>query len=137
LIVITLVAVLAAIAIPRFATSSRRSKEAALRNTLRNVRVAQERFFQLYEAYPNDLEDLTDPNRPTTGVWTDNIAVKPWGTRVYQGPLIEVGQIASNVYIKDPVSGSNLSVSRQSNGELRIRSSASGNDSTGKPYSSY
>ena len=136
LIVIIVVAVLAGIAIPKIATSVRRSKETALRQTLTQLRNAQIQFFHLYEAYPDDIEDFTDPN-PTTNLWTDNVAAKPWGTRVYHGPILQQGVVQSNYYIKDPVSGKDFSVSRLSTGELVIKSSASGRDSRGILFSTY
>lgn len=136
LIVIIIVAVLAAIAIPRISNVTRRSKEIALRRTLRDLRVAQQRYFQLYAGYPNDLEDLTDPNPPTY-IWIDDEERKSWGTRVYEGPLLIQGQVLSNVFIKDPVSGNNFNTTRLSSGELRIRSSATGNDSSGIAFSTY
>ena len=136
LIVIIIVAVLAGIAIPKMARATRSAKEAALRQTLRDLRVAQQRYFQLYAGYPNDIEDLTDPNHPTY-IWENGEARTTWGSRVYQGAILVQGQELSNVFIKDPVSGENLTTSRLSNGELRIRSSASGNDSRGIAYSSY
>jgi prepilin-type N-terminal cleavage/methylation domain-containing protein len=136
LLVIIIVAVLAAIAIPKVALNNRRSKEAALRYTLRQLRDAQDKFFQLYGAWPDDIEDFTDPN-PTTTVWINQTTSQPWGTRIYQGPLLQQNQARSNHFILDPVSGTNFSVSRLANGSLRIRSSASGNDSRGVPYSSY
>lgn len=136
LIVIIVVSVLAAIAIPKAANSARRSKEATLRQTLSQLRNAQMMFFQFYEAYPNDLEDLTDINPPSK-VWTNDENSEPFGSRQYQGPLLQQGTLQSNHYINDPVSGGRFSVSRRSNGELRIRSSATGRDSNGVLYSSY
>lgn len=136
LIVIIVVSVLAGIAIPKVAIGARRAKEASLRQTLTQLRNAQVQFFQLYEAYPDDIEDFTDPN-PTTNLWTDNVAAKPWGNRVYHGPILQQGTTQSNYFIKDPVSGRDFSVSRLSNGELRIRSSATGRDSQGILFSTY
>jgi prepilin-type N-terminal cleavage/methylation domain-containing protein len=136
LIVIIIVSVLAAIAIPKMSRATRFAKEAALRQTLRDLRVAQQRYFQLYAGYPNDIEDLTDP-QPPTYIWENGEARTVWGSRVYQGAILVQGQELRNVYIKDPVSGNNFNTTRLSSGELRIRSSATGNDSSGIAFSTY
>ena len=86
LIVIIIVSVLAAIAIPKMSRATRFAKEAALRQTLRDLRVAQQRYFQLYAGYPNDIEDLTDP-QPPTYIWENGEARTVWGSRVYQGAI--------------------------------------------------
>lgn len=135
-IVIIVVSVLAGIAIPKVAIGTRRAKEASLRQTLTQLRNAQVQFYNLYEAYPDDIEDFTDPN-PTTNLWTDNIAAKPWGNRKYLGPILQQGIERSDHYILDPVSGKSFSVSRLATGELSIKSSATGRDSRGVLFSTY
>jgi prepilin-type N-terminal cleavage/methylation domain-containing protein len=136
LIVIIIVAVLASIAIPKFTKQQRASKEATLRSTLRQLREAQQKFHAHYDGWPDDIEDFTDP-LPTSRVWTSDTVFEGWGTRVYQGPLLQQGQEIRHHFIKDPVSGNNFNTLRLPTGELRIRSSATGNDSNGIPYSTY
>jgi prepilin-type N-terminal cleavage/methylation domain-containing protein len=60
LIVITLVAVLAAIAIPRFSSSGKRSKETALRASLKVLRQGVNRFFAETGGFPVRLSKLDD-----------------------------------------------------------------------------
>ncbi|MEI7577613.1 MAG: prepilin-type N-terminal cleavage/methylation domain-containing protein [Armatimonadota bacterium] len=136
LVAVVVVTILAAVAVPKAASSTRRAKESALRQTLTQLRNAQVQFHVLYEAYPNALSDFTNPNPPLR-VWTDSISPKLWGTRVYRGALLQPGVAQSSNLILDPVSGNNFSVSRLANGELRIRSSATGRDSRGVRFSTY
>jgi prepilin-type N-terminal cleavage/methylation domain-containing protein len=136
LIVIIILAVVATIAVPKFTTYSQMSKEASLRDTLRTLRDAQQKFHSLYEGWPNDIEDLTDP-LPPSRIWPTGVGYESFAPRVYQGSLIQQGQAQRNLFLVDPVGGNIFSVTRLSNGELRIRSSTSGNDSRGIPYNSY
>lgn len=138
LIVIIVVAVVAAVAIPRFANSRRRAQEASLRSTLRFLRECNDRFFHDHGVWPDDEEDFFD-RQPPSHIFPNGTTIRtPWpaGMR-YMGPYAQIGNSGTNFYPKDPVSGNNFSVSRASNGSLIIRSSATGNDSQGRPYSSY
>lgn len=67
LIVVIIIAVLAAIAIPKFANSSLRSKESALRAELKLIRNAIELFKNDCGCYPAALSDLTGTSAPATG----------------------------------------------------------------------
>lgn len=137
LVVIILIAVLFAIAVPLFGSNSRRAKENALRYQLRQLRDAQQKYFALYQGWPDDIEDLTD-TRPSTRIWFSQTVQEPWGSRPYFGPLLSQGaSIPNSVWIKDPVSGANFSTTRLATGELQIRSSASGRDSNGVLFSTY
>ena len=68
LIVIIIIAVLAAIAIPKFANSSLRSKESALRGNLRLSRDATDLFKNDTGAYPAVMSDLSVTTAPATGL---------------------------------------------------------------------
>jgi prepilin-type N-terminal cleavage/methylation domain-containing protein len=137
LIVIIVIAVLAAIAIPKFSQSTQRSKEAALRRSLADIRNAIQKFHALHGGYPNDIEDLTDP-LPPTYIWTQASENELFGSRPYAGALLQQGQIRRNLFILDPVSGLHFTTSRSTKtGELRVRSSATGTDLNGTAYSSY
>src|SRR3989442_1565277 len=70
LIVIIIIAVLAAIAIPKFADSSKRSKEAALKADLKLYRNAIELFKADTGAYPATVADLAATSAPANGVDT-------------------------------------------------------------------
>jgi type II secretion system protein G len=68
LIVIIIIAVLAAIAIPKFANSSIRSKESALRGNLRLTRDAIDLFRADTGVLPSTIADLAVTTAPTGGL---------------------------------------------------------------------
>lgn len=129
LIVIIIIAVLAAIAIPKFANQSTRSKEAALRAELALLRNAVELFKNDCGAFPSALADLAGASAPANGkdAAGNNKAIVSGD---YKGPYI------SRIN-NDPVSGSPFNYSTTSPNVGRVTSSASGNDSEGNPYSGY
>ena len=113
LIVIIIIAVLAAIAIPKFANSSARSKESALKSTLKIARNAVEIYRADTGAYPPALADLaTAPGTPPAG---------------YKGPYV-------NVPLLDPVSGNDLTYTVSTG---IVKPSATGVDSNNVNYTSY
>src|SRR5882757_11339689 len=67
LIVIIVIAVLAAIALPRFINSGLRSKESSLKANLRHYRNAVLLFSNDCGAWPAQLSDLTAAAAPATG----------------------------------------------------------------------
>lgn len=68
LVVIIILAVLAAVVIPRFADSGLRSKESALKANLRLYRGAVEMFRNDTGAYPASLADLAATSAPAKGL---------------------------------------------------------------------
>lgn len=129
LIVIIIIAVLAAIAIPKFANQSQRSKESALRAELSLLRNGVEMFKTDCGSYPSALADLAATAAPANGKDTAGnnkaIIATDW-----KGPYL------SKINV-DPVSSAafNYSVTAPTVGQ--VSSSASGNDSSGVPFSSY
>ena len=67
LVVIAVLAVLAAIVLPKFVDSSRRSKEAALRSDLKLYRNAITLFHSDCGYYPKQLDDLAATSAPAKG----------------------------------------------------------------------
>lgn len=67
LIVIIVIAVLAAIAIPKFANSSQRGKESALKADLKVLRNAVDLFKTDTGAYPGSIADLAATSAPANG----------------------------------------------------------------------
>ncbi|MER3496037.1 MAG: hypothetical protein C4320_04060 [Armatimonadota bacterium] len=123
LIVIIIIAVLAAIAIPKFANSSQKSKESALRANLKVVRNAVEMFKQDTGLNPVTITDVAANSAPATGNnGTGDVALSNW-----KGPYV-----ASMP--KDPVSGNDFGYTKTTGAVL---SSATGNDSNGVAFSSY
>jgi general secretion pathway protein G len=129
LIVIIVIAVLAAIAIPKFVNSSARSKESSLLGDLKLVRNAVTVFQNDTGYYPATLADIAAPAAPASGKdatgATQTILAANW-----KGPYI-----AS--LPTDPVSSNALTYSVTSPTVGQVNSSASGNDSNGNPFSSY
>ena len=68
LIVIIIIAVLAAIAIPKFSNSTTRSKESALRSNLKLVRNAVELFRADTGVFPAQISDLAATTAPANGL---------------------------------------------------------------------
>jgi prepilin-type N-terminal cleavage/methylation domain-containing protein len=103
LIVIIIVSVLAAIAIPKFASSSQRAKEAALRDCLVTIRAAGDRCEQDTGAIV-DISDLTSATPPADGkkrgtmgvIWAD-LTIDP---ATWHGPYLEKMPI-------NPITGTN------------------------------
>jgi general secretion pathway protein G len=129
LIVIIVIAVLAAIAIPKFVNSSARSKEASLHADLKLVRDAIERFHSDTSVYPASLDSLSATAAPSTGNDATGASV---GINApdWRGPY--VASVPT-----DPVSSVGLTYSVTSPTVGQVNSSASGNDSSGTPFSSY
>ncbi len=69
LIVVVIIGILAAIAIPKFAATKDRAYIAAMKSDLRNLVSAQESYFADNVAqYATTVTDIGDPYRATTGV---------------------------------------------------------------------
>src|SRR5947199_10650435 len=87
MIVIVIMAVLAAIIIPKFQDSSRRSKEAALKSDLSQMRTAIATFQADTGAYPLTTAALTAATAPASGL--DSLAATTTITAAnWHGPYI-------------------------------------------------
>lgn len=129
LIVIIIIAVLAAIAIPKFANQSARSKETALRAELALVRNAIELFKNDCGSYPGALDDLAGTAAPANG--KDNAGNnKAIIAGDFKGPYLNRVNV-------DPVSGVAFTYSVTSPTVGKVTSSAAGNDSNGVAFSTY
>ncbi|MDH4388507.1 MAG: prepilin-type N-terminal cleavage/methylation domain-containing protein [Fimbriimonas sp.] len=88
LIVIIIIAVLAAIAIPKFSNSTTRSKESALRSNLKLVRNAVDLFRADTGLFPKDLASLSATAAPAQGYDSTptlvNITASDW-----RGPYLQ------------------------------------------------
>jgi type IV pilus assembly protein PilA len=67
LIVVVIIGILAAIAVPKFNDTKGKANWAAMRSDLHNLMTAQEAYFYEHQNYAPDLASLTN-FRPTTGV---------------------------------------------------------------------
>jgi len=129
LIVIVILAVLAAIAIPRFMDSGTRSKEASLKSNLKLVRNSIELFHNDTGAWPAALSDLTGSSAPSAG--KDNAgASKTIASSDYKGPYLQAVPT-------DPVSGNAFTYSTTAGTVGKLTSSASGNGLDGTAYSGW
>ena len=87
LIVVIIIAVLAAIAIPYFGNSSLRSKEAALRGELKTLRNVVELFKGDTGCYPASFDAFTATTAPSTCLKADGTSITmPAG--MWRGPYV-------------------------------------------------
>jgi len=132
LVVIVVLAVLAAVLVPRLLGAGGRSEEAALKSDLHALRKAISLFVAHTSLYPAHLEDLAADNAPALGL--DSAGnVKAIDPTDWNGPYIEpvpVDSISGEdfVYYRTPTRGHRV-------GE--VRSSATGNSLEGIPYTDW
>jgi general secretion pathway protein G len=129
LIVIIIIAVLAAIAIPKFSNSSQRSKESALRAELSLLRNAVELFKTDTGAFPATLAALEATAAPASGLDSAG-AAKAIIAADWKGPYV-------NKVNNDPVSAAAFTYGTTSPNVGKITSSASGNGLDGTAFSSW
>ena len=129
LIVIIVIAVLAAIAIPKFVNSSARSKEASLHADLKLVRNAVELFHNDTGGYPALLSDLSATTAPASGKDSTGAAYSIVATN-WKGPYVATVPT-------DPVSTTALTYSITSPTVGQVNASATGSDSSGVAFSTY
>ena len=73
LIVVVIIGILAAIAIPKFANTKEKAYIAAMKSDLRNLVTAEEGFFADSVKYTTDLTQIKF--KQSTGVWTPTISI--------------------------------------------------------------
>jgi type II secretion system protein G len=117
LVVIIIIAVLAAIAIPKFVNSGQRSREAALRADLKLYRNAVELFNNDCGCFPGTLADLAATTAPANGKDAAG-ASKAITAADWKGPYLQSVE-------KDPISGSAFTYSTTSPTVGKVTSSAS------------
>lgn len=123
LVVIVVLAVLAAIVLPKFMNSSARSKESALRSDLKLMRNAISLFQTDTGKYPLALADLAEPDKTKVKVADGSVVV----ANDWHGPYIDS-------VITDPVSGAAFTYDKATG---KVTSSASGNGLDTTAYSSW
>jgi len=129
LVVVVVLAVLAAIVLPKFMNASTRSRESALRSDLKLMRNAVSLFQTDTSYYPASLADLAATSAPANGLDsagnTQAITAADW-----HGPYLES-------IPNDPVSGSAFTYGVLSPNVGTVTSSATGNGLDGTAYSSW
>jgi len=129
LIVIVIIAVLAAIAIPRFMDSGVRSKESSLKANLKLLRNGIELFHSDTGAWPAVISDLTVSAPPAAG--KDNTgASKNISGPDFHGPYIRT-------IPNDPIANAGFTYSITSPTVGVVTSSAAGNGLDGTAYSTW
>jgi general secretion pathway protein G len=129
LVVIVVLAVLAAIVLPKFVDSSRRSKESALKSDLKLYRNAVTLFYTDTGAYPAALSDLAATSAPASGKDSGGND-KTITSGDWHGPYVQAIE-------SDPVSSSAFNYSTTSPNVGKVTSSASGNGLDGTAYSTW
>jgi len=129
LVVIVVLAVLAAIVVPKFVGAGERSREAALKSDLKVLRNAVALFFTDCKSYPKNLNDLAATSAPAKGKdssGTDkDITATDWN-----GPYVE--KVPT-----DPISGAAFNYSVTSPTVGKVWSSATGTARDGTNYSDW
>jgi len=129
MVVISIIGIISAIAVPRIFDSQRRAKEAALRSELQVLRGAVYVFYSDTGVYPANLNALTANTPPANGIAPDGTS-RSIVPDTYRGPYIQTLR-------NDPVSRAAFRYTTTSPNVGRVNSSANGNDSNGNPYSGY
>lgn len=123
LVVIVVLAVLAAIVLPKFMDSSARSKEASLKTDLKLVRNAVATFQADIGKYPSSLEDLVETDKAKVKDKDGNVvAANDW-----HGPYLES-------LPTDPISGNDFDYTAATG---KVTSSASGSGLDGTVYNTW
>ena len=132
LVVIVILAILAAIVLPKFADQSRRSKEAALKSDLATVRSAIASFQADTGYYPKLLTDLAATSAPAAGYDSTGTSQTITSTD-WHGPYV-TGSVPN-----DPISGSafTYSVASGTVGTLSSSATAGTKDLAGNLLSTY
>lgn len=134
LIVIIIIAVLAAIAIPKFSNSTQRAHETELKAKLKVVRDAVERFKHDMNGLPVNLAVLTRSTPPTTVIDQSSNIVAVSATATFSGPYIDSTTAAVNASgdgLIDPICGGNFGYSIVGPLDCRITPCAVGTASDG------
>lgn len=130
LIVIVVIAILAAIVIPRLLGAGRQAKEAALKATLQQLRNAVALFQAQCGCYPTNLIDLMATTAPTTGTLTDGSTINI-NADDFQGPYLTTPDMTA--LPTDPIDPTATWSYTASMGE--VHSGATGSTLTGIAYS--
>ena len=129
LIVIVIIAVLAAIALPKYMDSGQRSKESSLKGDLKLIRNSIELFHTDTGAWPAALADLSGSAAPASG--KDNAgAAKSITAADFHGPYLRTVPT-------DPVAAAAFTYSVTSPTVGAVTSAASGNGLDGTAYSTW
>ena len=135
LVVVVVIAILAAVVLPKFSDQARRSRDGALKADLAQIRSSVATFQADTGYYPKLLTDLAATSSPANGVDaagnTQAVASSDW-----HGPYMQ-GNFVGGAFLNDPVSRSAFTYSVATGSVGKVSSSAIGNDMYGGAYSAY
>lgn len=132
LIVIIIIAVLAAVAIPKFQNSSRKASETAVKEQIKLLRNAITAFHEDTNRWPKSENDLVADTPPTRG-YSNGGSDVPLNASDYKGPYLHGQPIPSNM--SDWIDYVPLDGDGTPRGTVKcIRS---GSDLNGRLYSTY
>ncbi|MHB9036217.1 MAG: type II secretion system protein [Armatimonadota bacterium] len=89
LVVVVVLAVLAAIVLPKFMDSGKRSKESAQKSDLKIIQNAVQLFYTDTSNYPATLDDLTQADGTTVKVFNGTADVALATASDYHGPYLQ------------------------------------------------
>lgn len=89
LVVVVVLAVLAAIVLPKFMDSGKRSKESAQKSDLKIIQNAVQLFYTDTGYYPAALDDLTQADGSTVKVYDGSADIALATTTDYHGPYLQ------------------------------------------------
>ena len=100
LIVVVIIGILAAIAIPKFATTKEKAYLATMKTDLRNLVTAEEGYFSDNQAFTTDLSAIGfDPSK-NVSVTVSNVTSNGWQAQATHSVLGATGK-KCNVYVGD------------------------------------
>ena len=129
LVVIVVLAVLAAIVLPKFADSGKRSKESALKSDLKLYRNAITLFKNDTGYYPTSLAALASTDTVTTGL-DDAGATKTFSGSDWHGPYVQTAE-------KDPITGADFTYVTSGTGVGTVKSASTTTGLDGTAYSTW
>jgi general secretion pathway protein G len=129
MVVVSIIGILTAIAVPKFNDIQRKSRESALRTDLQVYRSAIYVFYSDTGLYPATLSDLAARTAPSTGLKA-NGATRSLVDTSWRGPYVESVRF-------DPVSDQPFQYFTAAGSVGTVKPSAPGNDSNGTPFSDY
>ncbi len=132
LVVMVVIAILAAIILPKFTNTGLRSKEASLKSDLALLRTAVATFETDTGLYPLQLSDLTATTAPANGADPNSGASTALDSTSWHGPYVQTSPVPN-----DPTTGKAFNYSTSAGSVGKVTSSNTGTALDGSQYSSW
>ncbi len=88
LIVVVIIGILAAIAIPKFANTKQKAYLASVEEDLRNLVTAEEAYFSTYATYTSSLANMNATQSPGVTITMGTVAGTGWGATATHTGLV-------------------------------------------------